>query len=374
MLEGPGIAIENGHHISTNDFTQQSTMKKNRNMQAVFYPHSTLSVEVEAPSLLTSTQPKPEIFTDDSFFSIKSRLSVRTSKTKNGFTLVELLVVIAIIGILVALLLPAVQAAREAARRTQCTNNLKQIGLAIHSYHDTYGNLPPAFNNFHPLGSDDVRWGWATYILPFIEENILFDLLDIENQTGLTPTAENGLQTQLSAYRCPSDDGPDLNPNFKRSGAELATSNYIISEGIAGFVDKHNTYRFAQITDGTSNTMLVGERDGTVGVAAVWPGRSRTSSSTSFRVTWKINLSENPDPTDNWNDCKRFALTSVHPGVVNVVLCDGSVRLLSDDIEADHGGNCGDSVYDPVHKFFPTNNTVYQNLYNIKDGNVIGAF
>ena len=91
----------------------------------------------------------------------------RTYRGSSGFTLVELLVVIAIIGILVALLLPAIQAAREAARRTQCNNNLKQIGVALHNYHDTNKVFPAGYINRNPTGDPD--WGWAVFIMPFME-------------------------------------------------------------------------------------------------------------------------------------------------------------------------------------------------------------
>lgn len=300
-------------------------------------------------------------------------IQIGKRRAKPGFTLVELLVVIAIIGILIALLLPAVQAAREAARRSQCTNNLKQIGLGLHNHHDTYGKLPPSYENFHPVNTGDIKWGWGTYILPFIEQQNLYDQLEPNNQAGLTPNANNGLQEILETYRCPSDPGPELNPHFKKSGQEMATSNYVISESVAAYESSHNSHSFNDITDGLANTMLVGERDGFEAVAAVWPGRTRSTSSTGFRIVWRINLQDYTG-TDYWNACRRYVLSSQHPGGVNVLFCDGSVHFLAETIEADHGGNCGDSTNDPVHKFYPTNDTVFQNLFNRKDGNVVGDF
>ncbi len=144
----------------------------------------------------------------------------------HGFTLVELLVVIAIIGILIALLLPAVQAAREAARRTQCANNLKQIGLAIHGFHDSRQRLPPATTY------DDDDYGWGTYILPFAEQQALYDLIDPESKNKLdSPFSDTnstaaraagcrsrwqcrpGIEsTSLSMYVCPSSQIPRVYP------------------------------------------------------------------------------------------------------------------------------------------------------------------
>ncbi len=300
-----------------------------------------------------------------------SAVSLRPRRT--GFTLVELLVVIAIIGVLVALLLPAVQAAREAARRSQCTNNLKQIALGIHNHHDTYGEMPPSYENFHPISTGEVRWGWGTYILPFIEQQNLYDRLSPATQAGLTPNATNGLQERIDTYRCPSDVTAELNPRFVRSGQRQATSNYAISESIAAYEQNHNSHRFAEITDGLANTMMVGEKGGLRSVAAVWPGRAQSTASVGFRVVHRINLQDYTG-TDYWGACRRYILSSEHPGGVNVVFCDGSVHFLAETIEAAAGGNCGDSTSDPVHKFYPTNNTVYQNLFNRQDGFVTGDY
>ncbi|PQO43438.1 DUF1559 domain-containing protein, partial [Blastopirellula marina] len=146
-----------------------------------------------------------------------------------GFTLVELLVVIAIIGVLIALLLPAVQQAREAARRMQCTNNLKQIGLAMHNYHDTYQSFPSGFNNY-------TGWGWAAAILPFVEQRAMYDqinntqsLMDLSNATILASA-----QTQLDNYRCPSDVAPALNDKSLPTVVvqeEIAYASYVASMG-----------------------------------------------------------------------------------------------------------------------------------------------
>jgi len=128
----------------------------------------------------------------------------RSDSRSRGFTLVELLVVIAIIGILVALLLPAIQAAREAARRTQCNNNLKQLALALHDYHDTYKVFASGY-------IPQTGWGWGTFILPFIEEQALYDQIDPNKRIfGTNGTSNpNGTvrlaTTELDAFRCPSD-------------------------------------------------------------------------------------------------------------------------------------------------------------------------
>ncbi len=149
-----------------------------------------------------------------------------TSSRNNGFTLVELLVVIAIIGILIALLLPAVQAAREAARRMSCTNKMKQIALALHNYHDTnkafpYGHIHRGNHDGNPNnGRGGNGFGWAWSILPFLEQEALFEQFD--SRWPITDSSNSNnlqlMQTPLEAYACPSDDKPDNwndGPRFK---------------------------------------------------------------------------------------------------------------------------------------------------------------
>ncbi len=207
------------------------------------------------------------------------------ARRRVAFTLVELLVVIAIIGILVGLLLPAVQQAREAARRMQCSNNLKQIGLALHNYHDTYNKFPQGFTRFH-------SWGWAVRVLPFMEQRNLFDRLATDSgnwgpiNNATNPVLLATLQTKLSGFRCPSDTGPDINDKRTLGGRQVSMSNYIGVNGsllfqhLGQWYDAESTpgnpatyvggngalfmdskIGLRDITDGTSNTLLVGERD-----------------------------------------------------------------------------------------------------------------
>jgi len=215
-----------------------------------------------------------------------------------GFTLVELLVVIAIIGILVALLLPAVQAAREAARRSSCTNNLKQLALSVHNYHDTFRVFPPGFlwnSAISDVGERQRTYGWGVMVLPQIEQGSLYDRLDTANrsmrQIFVDANERPLLQVPLDVFRCPSDTGSvytgggpgttSTNDHNVGNGWPVARANYLGVYGyngdpisIAGNTTigiwgdspgdglfyRNSTTRFSDITDGTSSTLMLGER------------------------------------------------------------------------------------------------------------------
>lgn len=216
-------------------------------------------------------------------------------RLSKGFTLVELLVVIAIIGILVALLLPAVQAAREAARRMQCGNNLKQLGLALHNYHDIYKNFPPARVRTYNSPVEPSAWltnnvNWLARILPQIEQSSLYNQINFSLYPGDTHANHTAVRaTVVAGFRCPSDPGRGgfswTDPSgVRRTGPAIAASdgptNYFgcighdtvlrtapgSSRGIfvegrfdqaTGFGNGCNN--IASVLDGTSNTLMVGE-------------------------------------------------------------------------------------------------------------------
>ncbi|MFO0817502.1 MAG: DUF1559 domain-containing protein [Pirellulales bacterium] len=190
----------------------------------------------------------------------------RTTATRRGFTLVELLVVIAIIGVLVALLLPAVQAAREAARRTACNNNLKQLGLAMHNFHDVNGKFP---RNYRQVGGNAWEALSANYfILPFVEQQPLFDMQE-PNLSNWGWTYSNTMNTRLAVFLCPSTpagnrrgthphgwDGPGGNYAWSTgSSIETVWAGDRFNGIIAYQVDR----TMADVTDGLSNTLLASE-------------------------------------------------------------------------------------------------------------------
>jgi prepilin-type N-terminal cleavage/methylation domain-containing protein/prepilin-type processing-associated H-X9-DG protein len=286
----------------------------------------------------------------------------QSPRRRSGFTLIELLVVIAILAVLIGLLLPAVQKVREASARAKCENNLKQMGLAYHSYHNAIGYFPPAFSKA-PSGAN---WAWGVWILPWVEQDNLYQALNPTNAAN--PAALSSLTTQpLAIYLCPSDPAADINTYF--SG--YARSNYTCSEPVS---DGGSTTRAEQITDGLSNTIMLGERDMTRQVGANWAARDTATAVSSVvgRPTWPINTAyaggaayaaNAAGPGDKGSGCTSYAWSSMHAGGANFLFCDGSVHFLRQTVPTDPGqANCNRPA--------PTSFTLI-NLYFANDGNAV---
>jgi prepilin-type N-terminal cleavage/methylation domain-containing protein len=297
---------------------------------------------------------------------------------KCGFTLIELLVVIAIIAILIALLLPAVQQAREAARRTQCKNNMKQIGLAIHNYHDTFDSFP--VGNY-----PNYTGNWRIGILPYIDQSTMFNRITFTPNPadfnawggtfGINAPVFRG--TLVPAFNCPSSTLPRNSTLGTMNNFDNAqTMDYV---GIAGGVDElapnrwdpsglglctdvvysgrmcHNGLlpalrhkKMRDATDGSSNTMLVGEQSGMLGGTDVranyWGGWGGTSlERTPFpgvtgceivtgitTVRYQINATSAPSGNQPWY--LNTVMNSFHTGGCHALLGDGSVRFLSQNM------------------------------------------
>jgi prepilin-type N-terminal cleavage/methylation domain-containing protein len=220
------------------------------------------------------------------------------TKRRGAFTLIELLVVIAIIAILIGLLLPAVQKVREAASRLKCQNNLKQIGLAMHNYHDRFNAFPPGYiSNSGTSDGSGPGWGWAAFLLPDLEQDNLHRLINFT--LPVTHTQHAAARTaNVPFLRCPSDlrQDPIANGEFVSNGGlagDLARSNYVacygntpflgedsivpsshlVIDGISGrgMFYRNSRTRIADVTDGLSNTLMVGERSGKAYIST-WVG------------------------------------------------------------------------------------------------------
>jgi prepilin-type N-terminal cleavage/methylation domain-containing protein/prepilin-type processing-associated H-X9-DG protein len=295
-----------------------------------------------------------------------------------GFTLVELLVVIAIIGVLVALLLPAVQAAREAARRAQCSNNLKQIGISLHNYHDTYLSFPM---NYRPSGTtfqtNYATEGWMKAILPFLEQKPLSDTTTPAAPMSLTGNLAAS-DTVIKTYLCPSDgitsagkmatrsDGNEPAGTFRTRvkavnnykaccGANWAwtfvnTTNarwpndgnglihcdgFICSNshgaGPSNMVDvQRNLLRMASIQDGTSNTFAVGEAIPAWSDWTWWYCQNASVATCAIPLNYRRGIDQLQSFAGNWD--RNFGFYSLHPGGAQFVMVDGSVRFVADTI------------------------------------------
>ncbi|RCS44795.1 DUF1559 domain-containing protein [Bremerella cremea] len=322
----------------------------------------------------------------------------KSRRARHGFTLVELLVVIAIIGVLIALLLPAVQQAREAARRMQCGNHLKQVGLAIHNYHDTHKVFPTASPVGHHWGQvhDSHKGSQYVKLLPFIEQSALYQSCNFKGDTvavSVTATGEKVSSVVIPTIICPSDDHPGYwkdgaAHNGGSNGENRALSNYSFSMGSQANspCGTHNNFfgngpdvradtmdpnrisgvfghwawaaRMRDITDGLTNTIAVGEirpkcaahtRDGWMGINSLYTGTG---------IAINYNTCEGEPGTGSgcnqhsgqWGASQGFK--SRHPGGAQFVLCDASVQFLTETI----------------------NMETYQGLGDRRDGRPLGEF
>jgi prepilin-type N-terminal cleavage/methylation domain-containing protein/prepilin-type processing-associated H-X9-DG protein len=275
-------------------------------------------------------------------------------KTRDaGFTLVELMVVIAIIGVLMALLLPAVQKVRSAADRIHCSNKLKQIGLALHSYHGTYSRFPPGIG-YHMAADEYPFMSWNTRLLPFLEQESVWRQAQQafgEDPVFLDNPPHFGLTTVMPAYSCPADTR-SLAVEFVGGQLHVAFTDYLGVEGTNQFLRDGLLYlnsrvRFADIIDGTSNTLMVGERppstDGVLGWWYAGEGQSRDGSGDMVLGVLEENVSiygpgcsRGPyhfGPGIPNNQCDAFHFWSLHSGGANFLFADGSVHFLAYSVD-----------------------------------------
>ncbi len=280
-----------------------------------------------------------------------------------GFTLIELLVVIGVVGILAGLLLPAVQAAREAARRARCGNNLKQAGLALHAYHDAHGSFPMGYvarRDADPLATSP-GWGWSALVLPHLEQGPLFSAanidLPVEHAANLTART-----TTLGPYLCPSDRNTGLFAAIRGDGSTIAVVQSISYAGNFGreirgpgkdlemseapdrgngLFRRNAVVRLGDITDGASQTLAVGER-GSLLTRTAWagaidrgvctispfsPSRSEAVGEGAVQV-----LAHADDIAINSPAADPDNFFSGHAGGAHFLMADGSVRFVREEI------------------------------------------
>ncbi len=276
---------------------------------------------------------------------------------RSGFTLIELLVVIAIIAILIALLLPAVQQAREAARRASCVNNLKQLGLALQNYHESRNTFPPGYvSNYDASGNDTgPGWGWGAMILPEIDQGPLRSTITFESPIE-NPANSTARTTSINNWNCPSDVAQktwvamtrDKLGNPLATICTVASASYVGVFGIPepgidgdGIFFRNSRIGIRDISDGSSRTLLVGERSQKWCVAT-WVGAVTGSQLFPPAGSPAVPLVENASgmilghtfegpPNSDGLECNCFS--SRHVGGANFVFADGHVQFLSTSMD-----------------------------------------
>jgi len=290
------------------------------------------------------------------------------SHGRQAFTLIELLVVIAIIGVLIGLLLPAVQKVREAAARLKCQNNLKQIGLALHDYYDANQKFPPGANNHFDADGEVDRRSWALFLLPFVEQEALYKSIEAFMAQGNPyPVYAPNNKTVIPVYMCPSDP---TSPKTITGGSSDPTNqqgfhgNYVTCAGseffnpvrpsgsrsrgddLNGMFYAYSHTKIDEVTDGTSNTLMTGEvilRPDVTGHDVLGRYYNDAGQGTVCFSTYYPPNTQVPDrhqycqsiprsPCTATDTDKVVSLRSFHSGGVNVGLADGSVRFISDDV------------------------------------------
>jgi len=332
---------------------------------------------------------------------------------RKGFTLIELLVVIAIIAVLVALLLPAVQQAREAARRSACKNNLKQLGLALHNYHDTHKIFPNSMDSYFaggvPSRSFPRNHSWMVMILPFVDQAPLYNQIDFSSQLYGQTLAGGELVTaqKIPSFNCPSDT--EIEPDQIYN---LSITNYAGSQGFdwwrrrgqvhEGMFSLQSKVRMSSIQDGTSNTIALGEVNttgqkggGRVGGA----GTKRNGGGEAVFRNWAVSITHEviasnagynittPDGAGaedgTWWKNAPYAMgplyiaahginsdwpgpSSLHVGGAHFLMADGAVRFISENLD-----------YHGDHNASPTAPSLWMSLNTINGGSndsIVGAF
>jgi prepilin-type N-terminal cleavage/methylation domain-containing protein/prepilin-type processing-associated H-X9-DG protein len=255
---------------------------------------------------------------------------------RRGFTLIELLVSIAVLSILIALLLPGVQSAREAARRSDCQNRLKQWGLALHNYHETHQILPPGSISVGPAFTPFSGWGWQALSLPQMEQASLYQECDFSLQTA-RGSNRNLIDTLVPSTRCPSDIGDDVYdielPGYPN--VRVATGNYV---GSGAVLSSLSNTRFSHVTDGLSQTLLLGERNIHPAISGTVPFMSSWCGIISERDVFVSNSTPYVFATHtrpiNSSSTSPHCFSSRHPGGAQFAFGDGGVRFIADTIDA----------------------------------------